>query len=445
MDLGEQNQTIGSPNPQVPMPLYPTRWSEAICRWRSALAVLVVTAVVAGIYYVEVKGEQRSAFNRWQPMVRELMAGEDVYHRHAFPTPPIMGMILYPFVLLTGKWAMTGWFAVKVVLTAIAFLWMLRMVDSQENPLPIWLALLTLLLVAKPVLGDLLHGNVNLWILFLVVACLVAYRCGRDVLCGTALSLAIACKLTPALLLVYFAGKGAWRVVTACMCGLLLWLFVVPGSILGLQRNVTLLQGWYETMVRPYLVEGRVETEQINQSVPGLFYRLTTPSLAIKPDDGRPPVSVNLARLSSEAARTLLRCLIVAILLVLAYGCRASIRLRQSSTFLHQAGLVLIAMLLISERSWKHHYVILLPSFVVLAATAYSTGQTGWQRRFAKVLWGLLGLSGLAMALASKDLVRPFLGVDGSKLAQAYGVYVWAAGLLFMAHLLCLRLSLSKG
>jgi hypothetical protein len=90
-------------------------------------------------------------------------------------------------------------------------------------------------------------------------------------------------------------------------------------------------------------------------------------------------------------------------------------------------------MLLISERSWKHHFVLLIPSYVALASAAFSLPRS-------KGLWigSLLGASALLMSLTSGDLVGLLAGPDGAKLAQAYGAYLWAALCVAAAHLVAL-------
>jgi uncharacterized membrane protein len=54
-----------------------------------------------------------------------------------------------------------------------------------------------LLLAVAPIEGDLIHGNVNLFIMVLVMAGLYAFVRGRDREAGLLLGAGIACKLTP--------------------------------------------------------------------------------------------------------------------------------------------------------------------------------------------------------------------------------------------------------
>ena len=138
----------------------------------------------------------------------------------------------------------------------------------------------TVLLSLGPIVGDLHHGNVNLFILFLVVAALAAFRRRRDLLSGLLLGLAVACKLTPALFIPYFLWKRQWRVLAGCVGGLLLFLWpgFVPAAILGWDANQKQVGGWYMEMVHPFIVEGKVTSEHNNQSLPGLVSRLATHS-----------------------------------------------------------------------------------------------------------------------------------------------------------------------
>ena len=105
-------------------------------------------------------------------------------------------------------------------------------------------------------LGDLSHNNVNIFILFLIAGSLEAFRRRLDTLAGLTLALAIACKVTPALFVAYFAWKRCWRALAATLVGLVLWLAVVPGITFGWDRTRELMTDWYALMVEPPAFEG---------------------------------------------------------------------------------------------------------------------------------------------------------------------------------------------
>ncbi len=120
----------------------------------------------------------------------------------------------------------------------------------------------TIILCLPALLGDLSHNNVNIFILFLVVGCLEAYRRRLDTLAGLTLAaLSIACKVTPLLFLAYFVWKRSWRVVFATLVGLVLWLAIVPSATFGWERNRDLLGDWYSLMVERPMLKGEITTE----------------------------------------------------------------------------------------------------------------------------------------------------------------------------------------
>src|SRR5262249_62247392 len=103
--------------------------------------------------------------------------------------------------------------SLKVGLPLVTLPLAFRLVESPGRPSPVWAKGLTVLLSLRPILGDLLHGNVNLLILFLVGGALALFRARRDLSAGVVLALAVACKLTPALFLPYFGLQPGWQAV----------------------------------------------------------------------------------------------------------------------------------------------------------------------------------------------------------------------------------------
>jgi hypothetical protein len=237
--------------------------------------------------------------------------------------------------------------------------------------MPGWAKMIAVVLAAHPILGDLSHGNVNIFIAFLVFAALELLRRRCDTVAGVVLGLAVACKVTPALFLPYLLWKRAWKAVAGCLLGLVLWLFVVPGLALGWGHNLTLLASWYDGMVRPFVVDGQVTSEHANQSIPGIVFRLLTnePSaIEYDEDDGRPVPSEfhNVADVGPGAARLIVRGCQAVFVVAVVLLCRS--RSRQGLWFAAECSLVLLGMLLFSERTWKHHGVTLALPYAVLAA-----------------------------------------------------------------------------
>ncbi len=375
----------------------------------------------------------RSAILRWREQLHHL-ADEDIYQRYTYPNPPIMALLLNPLAQLPPLVGSLAWFYLKVGMTLLALHWILRLVEVPGRPFPAWAKALTLLLGLRPIMGDLSHGNVNLFILFLVVAALYAFHRGRDVTAGIVLALSIACKVTPALFVPYFLWKRAWRTLAGCAVGLVLFLVLVPGLFLGSQRNLQLFGSWLERMVVPYVVAGTVTSEHPNQSLPGLAFRLGTHSPSFADEHGEPLAYHNLANLDPHWVGWFLKGSMLLFAGVVVWSCRTPRSLRQGWRLAAEFSLVVLGMLLFSERTWKHHCVTLLLPFAVLS---YYLAACPASRLLRGYLITSLAAVVLLMASTSTSLLEPLDGA--AKLAQVYGAYVWAYLILVAALVVLLR------
>lgn len=397
--------------------------------FRRVLVAVTAAAVLglAGHYTAKVL-DNGSAIVRWRPLLERLVRGEDVYHDGEYPNPPLLGICLFPLTLLPVPVSALAWFFGKVAMAAATLRWSIQLARGHGAKVPLWAAAVVLLLSLRPFMGDLQHGNVNLLICFLVVVGLRAFANGRDAYAGFAIALATAFKVTPALFLTYFAYKREWRVVVWLLIGLVVFLAVLPGLVVGPVRNLELLRAWVDVMIEPYLLHGRVETEQVNQSLPGFVYRLCTdsPGLSLAGDNA---MAVNAVDLDPAAAGWIVRLCVLAVLGCLAYFCRTPTGDRRDWRLVCEWGLVLIAMLMISERSWKHHYVTMVVPNAVLVAH----GVLRADRRARQWIVAALSAAMLLMMSTSSELGGWLARGNGHKYAQAYGMFLMSAVVSFVA------------
>ena len=429
------------------MPLFALRLpSVPSARLRRAF-VLALAVLVVGMslkYAAKASkpadnGQQtRSAFLRWRAMIHEAFAGTNVYVGvHEYPNPPVMAVVLKPFADLPPLAGALAWFYAKVGLAVLAALWVFRLVQGQSPPAATGglspAQALAVALSLPPLLGDLSHNNVNIFILFLVAATLELYRRGRDTGAGVVLGLAIACKVTPLVFVAYFGWKRRWRVLAATAAGLVLWLALVPGAVFGFDRNADLLTDWYKLMVRPALVENRVTSEHPNQSVPGVVYRLLThsPSFVEYPDNIPTGVAYhNVADIGTPAARRVVQgCLLVFGVAVVVL-CRSPRTARAGPWVAAECALMVLAMLLFSERTWKHHAVTLLLPFAVLTTWLFAPDTAPRTRR---------RLAGVLVGVALLTTVPGMFPEATADLALVYGTHT--AAFLLLTAAVCARLA----
>lgn len=328
-------------------------------------------------------GEQsRTAFLRWRPQIQALDQGTDIYRAFNYPNPPIMALILKPLTTLPPLAGMLAWFALKAIMAVLIAVMVFRLIESNGPPMPDWAKALSIALSMHPILGDLSHGNVNLFIAFLVVAGLDCYRRQRDLSGGVLIALAIACKITPALFVPYFVWKRAWKTLAGIGLGLVLWWAVVPGTVLGFEQNRTLMGSWFEVMVKPFMIDGKITSEHPNQSLPGLLTRLFTdqPSFVDYAEDDGHAISAGtntLANLGPRAVDLMVKGAMLAFAAAMVWLGRT--KERSGLAFAAECALIVLGMLLFSERTWKHHATtLLLPIGTILAAAVTLRNRWLW-------------------------------------------------------------------
>jgi alpha-1,2-mannosyltransferase len=273
------------------------------------------------------------------------------------------------------------------------------------------------------------HGNNNIYILFLIAATLTAWRKGYDVLAGLILAYAIAFKVTPGLFLLYFAYKRSWRTVGATILGLGLFFFVVPSLLLGYDFNSMCLESWWKRILSPYVDNDFVSPQEMNQSLVGVLTRLLTENkVGVERYDNK--LHVNFLVLDHKSLSKWLKGLSIGLVGLLAWLCRTKSERRDDPRLLGEFSLVVLTMLFISERSWKHHYVTLLLPYTYLA---YRVGVAGLPKRTRWVLGGVLGASAFLIATTSSEVGGLFAHGQGHKVAQAYGMFLWSGVVLYIA------------
>jgi len=378
--------------------------------------------------------DARSAFMRWQNQILALSADIDIWEAYVYPNPPIMALLLMPLMQLPPVAASLTWFIVKSAMAILAIHWLFQMMESSGRPFPLIAKLAAILLALRPLVGDLTHGNINLFILFLVVAGLYAYYRQRDITAGILLALAIACKVTPALFVPYFLWKRAWWTLAGCFFGLILFFWIIPGLFFGQSTNARYLNSWINKMIVPYVLKGHVTPEHNNQSLPGLVYRLGShaPSFSDDRDGYVPREYHNILDLDTRILSWSIKGCMVLFVILVAWSCRAPTQPRAGWQLLAEFSIVILGMLLFSERTWKHHCVTLLLPFTVLT---YYLGTCQVER---KRKWFLIGA--LVAVILLMTLTGTGIGLDRiGKLAQVYGAYVWAFLLLIAAMVVMLR------
>ncbi|MGH9144627.1 MAG: glycosyltransferase family 87 protein [Vicinamibacterales bacterium] len=182
---------------------------------------------------------------------------------HGFRYAPIVAFLFAPLGLVSVRTAAFAFFVLKMA----AVLYIGRVaarhagVMTRTAPLIVW----SLAFVAGYLVEEFRFGNVHFLCVMLMVLAFDAAWKGRIVVPAVALSLAIAVKLTPVLLLAHFAWRRRFAVCGATLAVLVVFAWL-PAAIVGRAENSHLLRGF-----AAYAIEKMGESD--NYSFRGVLLR----------------------------------------------------------------------------------------------------------------------------------------------------------------------------
>lgn len=418
---------------------------------RVVIAIGLALAALSLVRVADQAQDGEQALVRWTPQLEALADGRDVYRPadasgrvwtpdgdgvadaredgEGFPGAPFTALVLAPFASLGPVTGSLVFAALKIAAAAFVLVVALR-IAFEPRPVPPLAALLVLAGVARVWASDLAHGNTNLLVLGAVGAALLAWHRRMEAFCGFWIALAATLKVTPVLLLAVPLARRSRPALIGAAAGFVFFLVAIPGGALGMGANLDLLRGWSEQMLLPYL-RGRelspLITQHINQSLLGVLARWCSDHVAIEARPGTWDANVTIAvvHLGESAVHWLHRGagLVVAGVSFLALRPFRAGPERPGAD-LRAFAIFALAMLVLSERTWKHHHVVLVLPLAHLVSVAWL--EIGRRRALA----GAAIATSLVVSLGTGSGV---LGDRGSDLAEAYGVHLFGALVLWGA------------
>ncbi len=264
---------------------------------------------------------------------------------HSFNVhPPTSVLVAVPFALLSYPDATLVWNVLSLLFFG-ATIW--RIARALGIPLRGWsvFPFVALVLVSGPTRQQVMQGQFNFLLLFMLTELWLADRSERQVLAGALLGAATALKLFPGLLFLYFAVRCRWKVVAAGLttCALLTLL-----TALALGPDTF---SDYYSRALPSITQYPWR----NISIWGFWAKLFRPTHSLFHVEGLWQ-SPGTARLASVVCCVL----IVAVATWVARLSRS--RVQQDYAF----AITSVAMLLVCPVCWEHYLVLLTPALFVM-------------------------------------------------------------------------------
>ncbi|HLG17146.1 MAG TPA: glycosyltransferase family 87 protein [Blastocatellia bacterium] len=348
-----------------------------------------------------------------------------------FRYPPFFLLVFYPLWLLPYSAAAYVWylFSVAEVLGCVAV--MRRVVPRPAETPRFWIV--TGVCVAVYYVMIFHYGNVHLLAVLLLFGALYLHLRGHVPAAALLMSLSITLKLTPAVMLPYFAVKKQWRFLLLTSVFTVV-LNLAPAGVFGFKTNTDLLKTWFGHVIAEQ--EFHEANGPINLSLKGQLRRyLTRVDYRARVEGDTDYRSINLTALDRRQVDNMwiiaaLTVSIGALFLILWAGRRLSAREREPEGVdvgaetipALECGLMICLMLFIGPLTSKIYFIALLWPVASLAGAV-----AGGASRIKLVTWVLL-------AVATANVVLPLLpGRSTQRLLLVLGVDFYLNCLVMMA------------
>jgi len=332
--------------------------------------------------------------------------------------PPLFALLVAPLHGLSTSWQGVIWFLLNLLMIA-GCIWECRRIAERlrdaatsataprSPPLPPWMVGAAAIAVLFPLLDTLQRGQVGIAVLLPLLSgfrlMLKETGAWSWFSGGALLSLPIAMKITPALpvailLLQHFAAvvradptaisvRRFWHCLSGVLSGLVLFLLLMPTTLIGWEDNITHLKTWYrEVVANERLGETKYFSPDSirNQSLSNALHLVDKWANTVLVSDApatTPLVDRSSGRTIVLLSRTLLTLILIAAAFKWPWASNAPVA---TAVF----GLACVMSLPISAISWGHHFVILLPGVLFLPWVLHNTSPIGarWMAALPAVL-----------------------------------------------------------
>ncbi|MDA1015331.1 MAG: glycosyltransferase family 87 protein, partial [Planctomycetota bacterium] len=395
--------------------------------WVVALGVAVLV-----VQWFRIGVRPRGDFHLHWEMGRRMAAHTFIYEfGDDYPYPPFWGLAHAPLSAMPMHAAQVFLFPQFVGALAL-LVWSLRQISRSHFAVDrralFWATAAAFVLVSRYLVRDMLECGVNLLLVALSYYAVSLWSRHQDWRAGWTLGLAIALKCTPVLFALYFLWKRQWKV--AFTTGIATIAFSVsPILWMGSTAYVHAMRTWTENVSH-----GVAQTDPSR----GITGEEPIQNLALRPALARflmrlpaghnlrhdHPLSIDFLDLSPPTAGTVVRGLLFALVVIVAWKLRprdlpdqsnSDRDPRHSPAIPWECAAISVSLLLYSPITWGQHCVGILPAmYLVCCSQAAGHGLP-------------VGFKWIVGYLAVTTLLfnREFLGMELTQLVDSYHLPTW--------------------
>lgn len=298
------------------------------------------------------------------------------YENMAYSYPPFFAVLVMPVTLLPtwlGSWIFyaLSWiafgFSVKYTLLIFNTITENLNIESSQKRL---ILVVSFLLAGRYILNNFEHLQFDVFVFLALILTIHFHLKNNAMSAALFLAISISLKVTPLLLVVYFAYKKEFKLILFTFV-FLLGLNLIPELIFGFQRGVSYNWEWIKLVVLK-MDSQHLSSDEIaaiwppnsimNQSIKPWIYRLFTEnSVSIKGLDFHPNL-LEFSPVVSSGIATIVSGVFLLVSAVVIY----KNKIKSHYETLLQIAMVLCLMLLISPVSSKPHFITLTCAHIII-------------------------------------------------------------------------------
>jgi hypothetical protein len=405
------------------------RYLHSLSRSQQILVLIGLSAVLWHLaYIVQRTAHQTGDYHVNREFGRRFLAGESLYEGGlCFNYMPISALYYAPLALLPATVGLVVRYLAALGCLVLVLRWLQQMNPAVART-PFAVAAVTLVLAAHYLARDFDDGGAHTLLLTLLVGGAWCLWRGRHVLGATWFGLAIALKMTPALLLPFLLWKRQWRTAALTVVAVVAWV-VLPAVWLGWQPWWAEQQKWNQVVIGMALGKPSPAMEDNDLHVQNQSLKLALLHGLRTYPEGHPlnesQTGWHGLDLNPRAASMLTMLLMGGLFGGFCHIARPDTGLQEAAWPVEFAGLWLL-MLLLSPVTWVQHLVWTVPALYALMAVDLRARPWGGAVMVLLAVWAVVVL-GLNRELLGKATYLMLLGnhLHTACLLTLLGLVVW--------------------
>lgn len=331
-------------------------------------AILFLVAVVGLAIYTVIRtsdpANPTDFGNHFYNATRDIFyRGESIFGKYNYNSyPPLFYCIISLFAIFSKPIAALLWYIFSVSVTILTIGIAVNMI-RKELLLKKVNVIIPVLLIFFVIADNLYLGQSNFLPLFFMVLSFYFDQNQKEVPSGIALGLAIALKITPAFLLLYFLIERKWMAILFSVVAFFLSVYIIPGFFFGFKEASILTTEWFGRVIFPFMTGQKLQTDTVtyyylNQSLEAVLSRYLTPFGSENYGGIFTWLNGGMNLFEMGVLMKILKVIVIAAVAAFHVLFYKQKQLVQS--------FYIYAILLISPASWTNHYFILIFPYLIL-------------------------------------------------------------------------------